>query len=364
MGSFLAILHTVNDTRPMSALRRRARPARLGAALPTLYLRQVAEQLQSAGVSVADWLAASGQRPAILSETSAEVPEPVFRRLVADAIARTREPALGLLVGARMLPSHHGLVGQAALSGRTVEDTLLLIEQFLALRTTLVRARIRRNGDAVRLELIESRPLRTIRGPILEAVALALKNLLDAAAVGRSPVASVRFPGAPPTHAVLARTLFACPIRWDSAQAALCFSARDIERPLPRGTAESFAAATAACARELERLESEQGTAAAVERLLLGQRAGFPSLATTARMLHLSARTLHRRLAAEGTSWRTLIERVRMQLAMAHLKEGHLTVARVAALLGYTDVANFRRAYRRWTGSPPGRPAPVKDPPV
>lgn len=336
---------------------RRNRPPRLGAALPTLYLRQVAEQLQSAGVPVATWLAAAGQRPGILAGDSEQVPETVFRRLVADAIVRTREPALGLLVGARLLPSHHGLVGQAALSGRTIGDTLVLVEQFLGLRTTLVRARLRRSAGTVRLELVESRPLRTIRGPILEAVALALKNLLDAAAVGGSPVTEVRFPGAPPAHAALARDLFACPVRYQRAQAALCLSAQDIDRPLPRGSAEAFATATAACTRELARLEHEQGTAAAVERLLLGQRAGFPSLANTARLLHLSPRTLDRRLADEGTSWRMLIDRVRCQLATAHLADGQLTVARVAALLGYADVANFRRAYRRWNGAPPGRQA-------
>ena len=73
----------------------------------------------------------------------------------------------------------------------------------------------------------------------------------------------------------------------------------------------------------------------------------------TARLFHLTPRTLHRRLQEEGTSYKEILESVRHKLAVAHLKAGHLSVQEIAYTLGYTDMANFRRAFKRWEGVAP-----------
>ena len=86
---------------------------------------------------------------------------------------------------------------------------------------------------------------------------------------------------------------------------------------------------------------------------MLEKPTGFPSLAVTARLLRLPARTLHRRLEDEGTSFRQLLEQVRHTLALAHLRQGRFTVEEVAYALGYSDIANFRRAFKRWESKPP-----------
>lgn len=67
----------------------------------------------------------------------------------------------------------------------------------------------------------------------------------------------------------------------------------------------------------------------------------------------MTPRTLHRRLVDEGTSYRELVEAVRHTLAVEHLKSARFSVNEVAFRLGYTDIANFRRAFKRWEGVPP-----------
>jgi AraC-like DNA-binding protein len=69
--------------------------------------------------------------------------------------------------------------------------------------------------------------------------------------------------------------------------------------------------------------------------------------------LHMTPRTLHRRLLAEGTSYRALLESVLHTLATEHVKSGHFTMEEIAYRLGYTDLANFRRAFKRWESVPP-----------
>jgi AraC-like DNA-binding protein len=80
---------------------------------------------------------------------------------------------------------------------------------------------------------------------------------------------------------------------------------------------------------------------------------GVPSLTELAHTLNLSARTLDRYLAREGSSFRELSTRVRHQMACELLRGGTLNITQIAYQLGYTDAANFTRAFRRQANCSP-----------
>lgn len=104
----------------------------------------------------------------------------------------------------------------------------------------------------------------------------------------------------------------------------------------------------------LARLPSE-GLSARVVTLLGEQLAhGEPDRGELARALHLSERTLQRRLADEGNSYQQLLNDTRRQLAEHHLRHGKLPAAEIALLLGYSEPSVFFRAFRQWTGLTPG----------
>lgn len=104
----------------------------------------------------------------------------------------------------------------------------------------------------------------------------------------------------------------------------------------------------------LARLPSE-GLIARVVTLLGAQLAhGEPDRAELARTLHLSERTLQRRLAEEGCSYQQLLSDTRQQLAERYLDDGQLPAAEIALLLGYSEPSVFFRAFRNWTGLTPG----------
>jgi len=104
----------------------------------------------------------------------------------------------------------------------------------------------------------------------------------------------------------------------------------------------------------LARLPSE-GLSARVVALLGEQLAqGEPDRSKLARALHLSERTLQRRLADEGSSYQQLLNDTRRQLAEHHLRHSKLPAAEIALLLGYSEPSVFFRAFRQWTGLTPG----------
>jgi AraC-like DNA-binding protein len=137
-------------------------------------------------------------------------------------------------------------------------------------------------------------------------------------------------------------------------------SHRMLDLPLKTSDPRAFRLADAMCERELLRLHAGRSWVARVQRILHETRVGFPSLHQTARQLHVTPRTLHRRLTAEGTSFRAVLDDVRHRAAVEQLRSGEATIQEVAYLLGYSDPANFRRAFRRWTGSPPSAYCAVK----
>ena len=324
-----------------------------GFRLPVHYVRLIAQQVGQMEVDVASWLARTGLSERQLDDPSFVVSESAFRRLVKDALALSGEPALGLLVGERLLASSHGIVGYAAQSSGTLRQALGLIERYAPLRSSLFAISHSIHPGEVRVQFTETVPLGDIERPVLEAVLLSIKNVLDSMSMGACPVNRVAFPFDAPDYAGLARDLFRCEVlygqSWTGAAMALDF----IDVPLKMADPEAFREAALICQRELDKLTANESLGARVRRLLLEKQNGFPSLQVTARLFHMTPRTLHRRLVEEDTSFHALLEDVRHTLAVEHVKSGRFSIEEIAYTLGYSDLANFRRAFKRWENMPP-----------
>lgn len=323
--------------------------------IPVEYLRVIAEHLGSIGVDTAEWLARGGMDAAAL-----EVPEGLassgrFRALVLASLELSNEPAAGLFIGERLVASTHGLVGAVAMNSRTVRQALEMVERFVSLRTELfaIGHLVDTEADRVTVSFVPTVPLVDIERPVLEAVLLSVKNALDEMTMGANVVDEVHFPFGAPEYAALARDIFGCSVRYGQACAAFVGDPRVLDIPLKLADPSTFDVAAAICQRELDQLAESQTFASQVRRLLLQRQNGFPSLQVAARLFHMTPRTLHRRLVAEGTSFRAQLESVRHTLALEHLKSGRFCMEEVAYRLGYSDLSNFRRAFRRWEGAPP-----------
>jgi AraC-like DNA-binding protein len=89
------------------------------------------------------------------------------------------------------------------------------------------------------------------------------------------------------------------------------------------------------------------------EAVATSLREGEPTLQVVAANQNTSVRTLQRRLAEEGVTFRSVVDEVRQELAQGMLADGRLTIAEMAYLLGYSEPSAFHRAYKRWTGKTP-----------
>ena len=80
---------------------------------------------------------------------------------------------------------------------------------------------------------------------------------------------------------------------------------------------------------------------------------GEPNIERLATRMHMSGRTLQRRLADLKTSFQDVLDGVRFDLARSYLRDERLDISQVAYLLGYSELRAFDRAFRRWAGMAP-----------
>jgi len=89
------------------------------------------------------------------------------------------------------------------------------------------------------------------------------------------------------------------------------------------------------------------------EQIRIALRQGPPKLEDVAAALHMSPRTLQRRLRERDMSFQAVVDEVRHRLALMYLDRSELSVGEIAFLLGYSELRAFARAFRRWTGTSP-----------
>ena len=322
-------------------------------ALAVQYVRLISEQLSRMGVPLDEWFALSGMRPEDIHQPDFVLDIPRFRSLSLDAQRMSGEPALGLLLGEGLGVEAHGALGYAAMSSRSIREVLDLIQRYMRLRIAMLSLSVEEDGDEVRVVLTELLPLGDIRRMVLEGVICSIQNVLRDVSTGFCTIEAAAFAFPDPGYADKAEDLLRCPVRYGQDWMGLVLPPQMLDLHLKMSDPRAFLLAEQHCQQELLAIEQVHSWVARVQRVLLESRVGVPSMEETARRLHVTPRTLHRRLVAEGTHFRKIADDRRHKSAVEQLTLGDASIEEVAYILGYTDPANFRRAFRRWTGMPP-----------
>lgn len=158
----------------------------------------------------------------------------------------------------------------------------------------------------------------------------------------------------PRAHARALEQYFRCPVEFGAAGNAMCFRNDELRRPFLTHNAELLAMIAPQLEQELRERDAAEHFPDRIRRILKRQLAGQrPTLQVLARELKMSARSLQRRLTAEGTSFQQALEEARRELARHYLIHSSLELNETAYLLGYEDANSFVRAFRTWEGLPP-----------
>lgn len=159
---------------------------------------------------------------------------------------------------------------------------------------------------------------------------------------------------AEPTYAGIYGPIFPGELRFGQPGSVVWFDAAALAAPVCREPQALQAFLAGSPANVVLPWSGNQAVSARVQTLLRRTCPVWPDLAATASSLHMSVSTLQRHLASEGTSFQALKDGLRRDLAIVRLASGSVPMSELAAELGFSDSAVFQRAFKTWTGSPPG----------
>ena len=108
------------------------------------------------------------------------------------------------------------------------------------------------------------------------------------------------------------------------------------------------------CRQILLEMKSREGLASEVNELLTRDLRAYSDIESVARSLNMTSRTLRRKLSSHGTTFQELLREVRAHIAIAYLRDTKISIEDIAYRLSFSDAANFRHAFKRWTGNSPG----------
>jgi AraC-like DNA-binding protein len=155
-------------------------------------------------------------------------------------------------------------------------------------------------------------------------------------------------------HQEIYEAHFGCPVRLRAHCNQIVFRTDDLELPFATYNPELLARLNPQIDREIVRRKTQQTTCFrakwVLKRLLGGEHTDIHEVA---KELKMSSRTLQRRIAEEGNSFRQLLSDARRELARLYLLKPSLGLSQAASLLGYENSNSFLRAFRAWEGVTP-----------
>ncbi|MDX1804200.1 MAG: AraC family transcriptional regulator ligand-binding domain-containing protein [Alcanivorax sp.] len=319
------------------------------------YPRAFLEAATAHGVAREELLALAGVSAELVDDPSGKVSLQDVWRIGAAALALTGDESLGFATGDRMPLTAHGNLGYALLCAGSPREAIGILERFWHLRGRGALFSVEERDDGVFLELVPefSVPVRLTQmmfSSMLTSVYRGMEFLLPDMPVtveiwlrGRQPVGFARWQPRLPT------------VRFNMPRAGISLQGdtRVLDWPLPTANPEALRSALLQCERESALTDDADNTLRRSRAALVPGLAGYPSPEDLAEALHLTPRTLRRRLQEQGYSYQQLLEEARRRDSCQLLQDSELEIRRIGETLGYLNPANFTRAFKGWTGLSP-----------
>lgn len=324
---------------------------------PVATCRHLLQSARLHRIDAADCLAGTGVTPADIDDSATEVQASQELAILRNILGRVKDPhEFARDVGLQYNFANTGVFGYALLASPTLGDAVNMACRYATLASTFLRLTRRDTPGGAVVEFDDSAVPADVRNFMLERDLFALTSMVPLL-VGQlnsdAPI-KVELPGIDIPAERLEFPGMTIELDLSATRSAVTIPFELLALPMPAADP----AAAEACAKECEELlqtrRRRRGIAAQVRSRLVRDPGVLPSMAVIADELCITERTLRRRLAAEHTSYRGLVDEVRVTLAVVMLDSG-LTVEETARQLGYSETAAFSRAFIRWMGTPPSR---------
>ena len=257
------------------------------------------------------------------------------------------DPCFGLKAADLWHPSNLGALGYAMLASNTLRTTLERLDRYHRVLSDEVFMKLDETAEGLKLTLISSHKWRDIAEQNDAALALIMSicrvNYIDELA----PV-SVTFTHPKPSCSSRFFEYFRSPVDFESTSNSLTLPIDAVDENLPGSNPQLAELNDQIMIEYLAKLDQDH-ISQRVKAIIIDQLpSGNITDESVARVLHLSPRKLQRQLQSVDTTFNTLLNEIRLDLAQKYLREQKISMTEIAFLLGFSESSAFSRAFKRW----------------
>jgi len=273
-------------------------------------------------------------------------------RLFSASVEASGDPAFGLLVGESMHPGNLHALGYALMASTSLRDYAQRLCNYYKIVSQSAEIRVEENAEEF---LIITRVLADdICWETHDAfIALLVRFIRFIYNPAFNPLRVELMRPEPSTELKKYRDYFNCEIRFERPEVVIAIAPDIVDKPLPGASKELAQMHDQTSAQYLKRMD-KQDIINRVRTLIVEDLSS--SAITKQRVadkLCMSPRSLQMKLAAKDTSFQEILDSTRESLALGYMEQSAISITEAAYLLGFSDVSNFTRAFKRWTNKSP-----------
>ena len=318
------------------------------------------QYLERHGVPAADALRQTGLQLALPPHPDQRVAGGDVERLWEFAVSALRDPCAGLHMAESYSPGTLDILGYVLLSCSTIGELFDRLTRY-----------VRVLNDGLRAELLLDAREAHMRCTFVEGVDNYLhrrpREAMDslwggmARELGRMTASPLRatevwFAHASPPSAQLSEytRVLGCPVYFGKPENRFTVPRAALDTPLLSANPALLQLFSHHADEVIAKIDAHRGSSRKVMSIVAARMNGrVPTLREVARELAMSDRNLQRTLQADGTSYQKLVDDLRREMAISHLRTPGTSAGQVGFLLGFSEPSAFHRAFRRWTGQAP-----------
>lgn len=261
-------------------------------------------------------------------------------------------PALGFRIGACIRPEHSGVLAYLIMHCTNLGEALLRFQRYQALLHNYSDAHLEFVENNIKISWDLDQGISTQLSD--EVFLSGLISFIQQITQQTIPPLEIHFVHAAPFPVEQYETIIGCKVRFKSARVGIVFSGDLLNTPINSHDPYLLSLFEKQAESLIDPNAKKDTLLEAIRTTLMQHLAsGTPSLAMTAKQLHLSTRTLHRRLEERGMNFNYLLRETRFRLAQHYLKDTELSLVEITFLLGYSEQSAFTRAFSGWANCSP-----------
>lgn len=331
-------------------MREIAQPA--GPSTTAVYTDAIVRALEAAGVDPHLVMQDAQVERVRSNDPLLRIGDPQINALFARAVAATGDPYFGLKVAECVVPGTLHALGYALLASETLEDFLQRLARYWSLVSTNAASALTiRDGELVFATVPVNDELCYESHDAWAGMVMRLMRNACNYAISPKRLELIRPLPAAGEGPFIA--YFGCPVTFGCTSACFYFDLESMRAPLPGASRELAQHHDQIARGYLDKLDRSDIVNRVRTHVVKGLGNDAFSRAAIASSLNMSASTLQVKLAQCGTSFQKILEDTRHELALGYMTQSRLSITEIAFMLGFSDLSNFIRAFKRWTGKSP-----------